>query len=230
MNRSTVRRAQFRRALRGRVFASYGIISFKAEPYRTRFGVPRRNSVSAFFVPPRRYQFYYGSRPFSRILTNKPERNLGDMTHKELLTKYRAKYGAASLKDLKTRARKASDSGNTGTKQTRSNQPTAHGSAADTVPFGKYRGEKLETLLSDENYLEWILAQPGMVEQWKRRNPAFGRLLAEAIGGGALVRQSRVQFQKLAQEIGEIYKEAREIDVLLKKPPGVIRIFGLVYK
>jgi hypothetical protein len=180
--------------------------------------VPRRNSVSAFFVPPRRYQFYYGSRPFSRILTNKPERNPGDMTHKELLTKYRAKYGAASLKDLKTRARKASDSGNTGTKQTRSNQPTAHGSAADTVPFGKYRGEKFENLLSDENYVEWILVQPGMVEQWKRRNPAFGRLLAEAIGGGALVRQSRVQLQKLAQEIGEIYKEARQIDATSLNP------------
>jgi hypothetical protein len=180
--------------------------------------VPRRNSVSAFFVPPRRYQFYYGSRPFSRILTYTPERNPGDMTHKELLTKYRAKYGAASLKDLKTRARKASDSGNTGTKQTRSNQPTAHGSAADTVPFGKYRGEKLETLLSDENYVEWILAQPDMVEQWKKRNPAFGRLLAEAIGAGAPVRQSRLRLQQLTKVVGEIYGEARLIDVTSLSP------------
>jgi hypothetical protein len=74
------------------------------------------------------------------------------------------------------------------------------------------------TLLSDENYVEWIRAQSGMVEQWEKRNPTFGRLLAEAIGAGAPVRQPRLRLQKLTKVVGEIYKEARQIDVATLSP------------
>jgi hypothetical protein len=145
------------------------------------------------------------------------------MTPEELKAKY-AKVGKVynprrkSETDLSRLRNKAVVSGNIETKPSPSKPVKSSRSAADTVPFGKYRGEKLETLLSDENYVEWILAQPGMVEQWKERNPTFGRLLAEAIGSGAPVRQSRLRLQQLTKVVGEIYEEAKDIDVTTVSP------------
>jgi hypothetical protein len=57
-----------------------------------------------------------------------------------------------------------------------------------------------------------------MVDQWKKRNPAFGRLLAEAIGDGTPVRQSRVRLQELTRTVGETYGEAKYIDVTTLSP------------
>jgi uncharacterized protein (DUF3820 family) len=35
------------------------------------------------------------------------------------------------------------------------------------VPFGKYKDELVELLLADDEYLNWVLAEPGLAPEQK---------------------------------------------------------------
>ena len=48
------------------------------------------------------------------------------------------------------------------------------------VPFGKYKGQNIETMLQDRQYIDWLLAQPwfrGEFKSW------YNRIIGEAQGG-----------------------------------------------
>lgn len=38
--------------------------------------------------------------------------------------------------------------------------------SAEIVPFGKYKGQPVQTLLADQNYRDWLLSQPWFRERW----------------------------------------------------------------
>lgn len=44
--------------------------------------------------------------------------------------------------------------------------PTLGESNTDLVPFGKYRGQPLDTLFADRGYLQWLLAQAWFAQQY----------------------------------------------------------------
>jgi hypothetical protein len=52
-------------------------------------------------------------------------------------------------------------------------------SGADTslVPFGKYRGQPIDVMLADRGYLEWVLAQPGIVAMIQGKYPALFNII-----------------------------------------------------
>lgn len=37
------------------------------------------------------------------------------------------------------------------------------------VPFGKYQGQPIEALLADQNYLQWVTSQPGLMAMLQTR-------------------------------------------------------------
>ena len=39
------------------------------------------------------------------------------------------------------------------------------------VPFGKYQGQPIDTLLADQNYLQWVTSQPGLMAMLQARHP-----------------------------------------------------------
>jgi hypothetical protein len=41
------------------------------------------------------------------------------------------------------------------------------------VPFGKYRGQPVDVMLADRGYLEWIMAQPGIMTMIQGKYPAL---------------------------------------------------------
>jgi hypothetical protein len=45
------------------------------------------------------------------------------------------------------------------------------------VPFGKYRGQPVDALLADQNYLDWMLAQPDLVAKIQSRYPALFNII-----------------------------------------------------
>jgi hypothetical protein len=47
----------------------------------------------------------------------------------------------------------------------------------DLVPFGKYRGQPVESMLADQNYLQWVMAQPGLVAMIQGRYPALFNII-----------------------------------------------------
>lgn len=51
----------------------------------------------------------------------------------------------------------------------------AHDQSGDDsaiVPFGKYNGQPIEVLLADQNYLQWVISQPGLMAMLQNRYPA----------------------------------------------------------
>jgi hypothetical protein len=49
--------------------------------------------------------------------------------------------------------------------------------SSDLVPFGKYAGQPVDALLADENYLQWLMAQPGAMDLLQRRAPAVFNII-----------------------------------------------------
>jgi hypothetical protein len=45
------------------------------------------------------------------------------------------------------------------------------------VPFGKYKGQPVESLLADRSYLEWVMAQPGLVQMLQARHAALFNII-----------------------------------------------------
>lgn len=45
------------------------------------------------------------------------------------------------------------------------------------VPFGKYRGQPVEMLLADGDYVEWIMGQPGLVQKLQREYPVLFNII-----------------------------------------------------
>ena len=45
------------------------------------------------------------------------------------------------------------------------------------VPFGKYQGQPIETLLADQNYLQWVTSQPGLMTMLQARHPAVFNII-----------------------------------------------------
>jgi hypothetical protein len=43
----------------------------------------------------------------------------------------------------------------------------------EIVPFGKYKNQPIELMLADQNYLEWIAGQPGLMAMLQGRYPAL---------------------------------------------------------
>jgi hypothetical protein len=48
----------------------------------------------------------------------------------------------------------------------------------EIVPVGKYRGLPIETLLSDENYVEWLTTQPGIMAMLQSKHPAVFNIIS----------------------------------------------------
>jgi hypothetical protein len=48
---------------------------------------------------------------------------------------------------------------------------------ADIVPFGKYRGQPIEVMLADADYLNWVAAQPGLMRMLEDRHVAIFNLI-----------------------------------------------------
>jgi hypothetical protein len=38
--------------------------------------------------------------------------------------------------------------------------------SADIVPFGKYKGQPVESLLADQDYMRWVVAQVGLMRMF----------------------------------------------------------------
>jgi hypothetical protein len=49
------------------------------------------------------------------------------------------------------------------------------------VPFGMYRGHPIEDLLSDRDYVEWMVEEPGMLADLQAKYPALGKILTEVL-------------------------------------------------
>jgi hypothetical protein len=64
------------------------------------------------------------------------------------------------------------------------------------IPFGKYAGEDISVLLSDENYINWILRQRGMLSDLQGKFPLFGQTLT----GGLLTLGYNVKWSPKVQE------------------------------
>jgi hypothetical protein len=45
------------------------------------------------------------------------------------------------------------------------------------VPFGKYKGQPVETMLSDRDYIDWVIAQPGIVSMLQVKFPALFNII-----------------------------------------------------
>jgi hypothetical protein len=45
------------------------------------------------------------------------------------------------------------------------------------VPFGKYRDQPVEVMLADQNYLQWVMSQPGIVLMLQNRYPALFNII-----------------------------------------------------
>jgi hypothetical protein len=45
--------------------------------------------------------------------------------------------------------------------------------SADIVPFGKYKGQPVESLLADQDYMRWLVAQIGLMRMLQDRFPAM---------------------------------------------------------
>ncbi len=43
----------------------------------------------------------------------------------------------------------------------------------EIVPFGKYKDQPVEIMLADQNYLEWITGQPGIMTMLQGKYPAL---------------------------------------------------------
>lgn len=48
---------------------------------------------------------------------------------------------------------------------------------ANVVPFGKYRGQPVEALLADQNYVTWIMGQPGIVQMLQAKHPTLFNII-----------------------------------------------------
>jgi hypothetical protein len=48
---------------------------------------------------------------------------------------------------------------------------------AEIVPFGKYKGQPLELLLADQDYLHWVSGQPGLMAMLQSRHPAVFNII-----------------------------------------------------
>jgi hypothetical protein len=50
-------------------------------------------------------------------------------------------------------------------------------SEKDIVPFGKYRDQPVEAMLADQNYVQWVMSQPGLVTMIQGRYPALFNII-----------------------------------------------------
>ena len=77
------------------------------------------------------------------------------------------------------------------------------------IPFGKYVGEDISVLLSDENYINRILRQRGMLSDLQGKFPSFGQILT----GGLLTLGYNVKWSPKVRE--EKHKSRR-----IQSPPS----------
>lgn len=47
----------------------------------------------------------------------------------------------------------------------------------EIVPFGKYKDRPVEAMLADQNYVEWIAGQPGIMVMLQNRYPALFNII-----------------------------------------------------
>jgi len=45
------------------------------------------------------------------------------------------------------------------------------------VPFGKYKGQRTEIMLADQNYMEWLTSQPGLMRMLETRYQAIFNII-----------------------------------------------------
>ena len=133
------------------------------------------------------------------------------MTPEELKRRY-AKlpsgtvYGLAALKSRTRKTRKVG--AKPPSEKPVSAQPWLTDSAK-TVPFGKYRSQSLETLLDDDNYIQWICDQPGMLADLQRRYPLFSAALLTAMRKPLSPEE---QIAKLAKKVDGCYQAGERAD------------------
>src|SRR6202008_387495 len=61
------------------------------------------------------------------------------------------------------------------------------------VPFGKYQGQRVEVLLADQGYLQWVISQPGLMTMLQTRYPAMFNIITT----GAPTSQDTPEHNKL---------------------------------
>ena len=49
--------------------------------------------------------------------------------------------------------------------------------SADIVPFSKYKGQPVESLLADQDYMRWVVAQVGLMRMLQDRFPAMFNII-----------------------------------------------------
>jgi hypothetical protein len=49
--------------------------------------------------------------------------------------------------------------------------------AGEVVPFGKYKGQPIEVMLADQNYLGWVTAQPSLMQMLQHKHVAVFNLI-----------------------------------------------------
>lgn len=88
---------------------------------------------------------------------------------------------------------------------------------ADIVPFGKYKGQPVSMLLADQDYLRWVLAQPGLVQMLQERHPTVLNIITiGAPQSDDTPEHNRLQARFLDHAFGEAFIEC----VTGKSPAG----------
>jgi hypothetical protein len=137
------------------------------------------------------------------------------MTPEELKKKYAR---AEQIVELSYRSKKPSGSDVT---RKAKEPPTTRPALADdpnTVPFGRYRGHSIETLLTDPGYVSWIRREPNLLSDLRHRYPKFAAALIPKINRPLSPRDLLL---RLSKEIDAIYAEGGRIDLAKLESQGL---------
>jgi len=86
------------------------------------------------------------------------------------------------------------------------------------VPFVKYQGQPVETLLADQNYLQWVTSQPGLMAMLQARHPAVFNIITI----GAPTTDDTPEHNKLQALFLEADFQCAFIEIVLGKSVYVI--------
>ena len=90
------------------------------------------------------------------------------------------------------------------------NNPQAAGTGDSLVPFGKYKGQPLELMLADQDYLQWVTSQPGLMTMLQSRHPAvFNIITVGAPANSDTPEHNALQARFLAQDFQYAFIELR---------------------
>lgn len=89
---------------------------------------------------------------------------------------------------------------------------------SDIVPFGKYRGQPVDALLADQDYLRWAMAQPGIVAMLQARHPAiFNIITVGAPNNDDTPDHNRLQARFLDRKFQEAFIECVSGEVIAER-------------